>query len=115
MQSRLLGAVLAAMLCLLVTIASATVAQAQTLTTLYSFGAANGDGSNPTAPLILDPSGSLYGTTTAGGSNGFGTVFKLTPPASGAGTWSETLLYTFTGFDGATPYAGLISDASGAL
>jgi uncharacterized repeat protein (TIGR03803 family) len=57
--------------------------------------------------------GNLYGTTFAGGSyvcsGGCGTVFKLTP----SGT--ETVLYRFTGGDGANPTAGLIADASGNL
>src|SRR5262245_58480426 len=62
-------------------------ASAQMLTTLYSFPVYSGDGSNSTAPLILDASGALYGTTSGGGS-GNGTVFKLTPPSSGAVNWS---------------------------
>jgi uncharacterized repeat protein (TIGR03803 family) len=93
---------------------SAGGASAQTLTTLYSFPGNGGDGSNSTAPLILDASGALYGTT-AGGGSGNGTVFKLTPPSSGAANWSEALLYSFGGPDGASPAAGVISDGTGAL
>ena len=33
----------------------------------------------PTAGLIFDPSGNLYGATTDGGTGGGGTVFELTP------------------------------------
>jgi uncharacterized repeat protein (TIGR03803 family) len=47
-----------------------------TETVLYSFGAR---GENPTAALILDGKGNLYGTTFAGGAHGKGTVFKFTP------------------------------------
>jgi len=45
---------------------------------LHSFGGA-GDGYNPSGDLILDGSGNLWGTTQAGGSQGAGTVFEITP------------------------------------
>jgi uncharacterized repeat protein (TIGR03803 family) len=48
-----------------------------TETVVHSFG--NGrDGSNPDAGLIMDASGNLYGTTNAGGTYGYGTVFEVT-------------------------------------
>ena len=52
-----------------------------TLTTLYSFCSQSGcaDGSGPYAPLVQATNGNLYGTTGNGGSNGDGTVFKITP------------------------------------
>src|SRR5690348_4818776 len=52
-----------------------------TLTTLFSFRFTNGypDGANPYAGLTLGPDGNFYGTTSAGGSNGYGTVFQITP------------------------------------
>lgn len=37
------------------------------------------DGSNPVSGLIRGPDGSLYGTTSSGGSLGHGTVFKFVP------------------------------------
>lgn len=49
-------------------------------TVLYSF-AGTPDGSYPYAGLILDKAGNLYGTTTAGGAAGAGTVYKLSLPA----------------------------------
>jgi len=71
------------------------------------------DGQNPTAGLILDSAGNLYGTTEFGGSisgGGYGTVFKIDP------TGVETVLYRFQGIpDGAYPYAGLIRDSVGNL
>lgn len=71
------------------------------------------DGADPSAGLIFDDKGALYGTTAGGGSYGFGTVFKLTPSGSG---YSESILYNFQdGSDGAHPYAGLIFDKKGAL
>jgi uncharacterized repeat protein (TIGR03803 family) len=35
------------------------------------------DGGHPAGSLILDSSGNLYGTTSAGGSGVFGTVFEI--------------------------------------
>jgi len=82
-----------------------------TETVLYSFSLEGGDGFNPYAGLVLDGAGNLYGTTTDGGSDDSGTVFKLDT----AGL--ETVLHSFagTGGDGATPYAGLVFDAAGNL
>lgn len=50
------------------------------LTTLFSFGGA--DGSNPSGALTLAPDGLFYGTTSSGGSTGAnaGTVFRLSAP-----------------------------------
>jgi uncharacterized repeat protein (TIGR03803 family) len=79
---------------------------------LRSFG--NGaDGSAPSAGLIADRSGNLYGTTYQGGANGAGTVFELTL----SGGWSESLLWNFgsSGADGQNSSAGLIMDGSGNL
>jgi uncharacterized repeat protein (TIGR03803 family) len=94
-----------------------------TETTLYSFqGGANDVDLIPTGPLVKDASGALYGTTYYGGGTscqngqGCGTVFKVTPPAAGQTTWTETLLWSFSGgADGGNPDAGLDLDKTGAL
>jgi uncharacterized repeat protein (TIGR03803 family) len=78
-------------------------------------------GEFPAANLIFDGAGNLYGSTFKGGlgqacaaSNyDCGVVFELSP-ASG-GSWTETVLYSFTGNgDGADP-SGLVLDSSGNL
>ena len=69
-------------------------AWAQTGTILYSFTGGK-DGANPKSRLVLDKSGNLYGTTTAGGANGLGEVFELTP--SSRGGWLVKILYSFQG------------------
>jgi len=78
---------------------------------LHSFAGA--DGSTPYASLIFDGSGNLYGTTEVGGAYGYGTVFELVPGTGG--TWTQKVLYSFTGTHGTNPYASLILDASGNL
>ena len=94
-----------------------------TETVLYSFCSQAGctDGNAPAAGLLLDASGNLYGTTSAGGANGGGAVFELAPPAAGQTEWSETVLYSFCSqggkscTDGDGPLADLITDAVGNL
>jgi uncharacterized repeat protein (TIGR03803 family) len=94
-------------------LAGAAPAQA-TESTLFQFS--GNAGSIPMSKLIFDANGALYGTTQSGGTGGFGTVFKLTPPASRTGPWTETVLYGFTGgADGANPSANVVFDAQGAL
>ena len=97
---------------------------AWTKTTLHHFGGGN-DGAIPQAKVTIGNNGSVYGTAFEGGSGGCtdgllnpigcGIVFELKPPGAGAKDWTETILYTFTGPDGAFPQGGVIVDASGAL
>jgi uncharacterized repeat protein (TIGR03803 family) len=81
---------------------------------LHTFLSNGLDGDIPQAGLVFDTAGSLYGTTSAGGPNNFGTVFELTPNAGGS--WTETLLYSWgdTTSDN-EPRAGLILDSTGNL
>jgi uncharacterized repeat protein (TIGR03803 family) len=80
---------------------------------LFSFNGSNGEA--PDGSLIFDKIGNLYGTASAGGSSGFGTVFKLTPGSSG--NWTPTVLHNFNrnGGDGANPEGSLIFDSAGNL
>lgn len=79
---------------------------------LHTFSGGH-DGGNPTG-VIFDASGNLYGAAGAGGANGDGVVFELTPKSDGS--WSEHVLHTFKGTDGAEPnFDSLIFDASGNL
>jgi uncharacterized repeat protein (TIGR03803 family) len=85
-------------------------------TVLYSFAGGSTDGADPQAGLVMDAAGNLYGTTSAGGPAGNGTVFKLAAPQQKNGAWTETVLYSFgTGTDGATPIGGVVLDAAGNL
>jgi uncharacterized repeat protein (TIGR03803 family) len=91
---------------------------------IYSFTGQAGEGANPETGLVLTPKGLLYGTTSAGGSAGYGTVFAMTPAVGG--TWTESVIYSFKGAptlcgtsgqpacDGANPLGGLtLLSASG--
>lgn len=80
------------------------------LVTLYSFCAAGypcADGYEPEAGLVQDGGGNFYGTTSAGGANGDGTVFQITPAGK------LTTLHSFDGTDGSYPEAGLVVATNG--
>jgi uncharacterized repeat protein (TIGR03803 family) len=90
---------------------------------IYNFQGQPEDGLEPWGNLVQDAQGNLYGTTAGGGDQselncggllfGCGTVFKLSPNSDQ--TWTETLLYSFTGgADGDEPI-GLALDAHGNL
>jgi uncharacterized repeat protein (TIGR03803 family) len=80
---------------------------------IHNFGSGT-DGRTPQSSLVFDAAGNLYGTTYAGGSEGLGTVFKISP--NGSGGWTTTVLHNFRGApDGANPYAGLVMDGAGNL
>lgn len=86
-------------------------------TTLYDFcplGLPCSDGTFPSDGLVQAIDGDFYGTTSGGGANAWGTVFKITP--SGA----LTTLYSFCSqgvwpncLDGYDPYAALVQAAKG--
>ena len=81
-------------------------------TVLYSFGVTPGDGAGP-SPLIMDSNGNLYGASTYGGPSDSGAVFEL---VKSSGTYTEKLLYSFTGgADGRNPSGGLLIDTAGNL
>lgn len=81
-----------------------------TLTNLHSFSVGNGyiypsltnnDGANPSCQLLLLGT-NIYGTTPAGGTNGLGTIFRVSTNGS-----SFTVLHHFDNV-GASPKSGLV-------
>jgi uncharacterized repeat protein (TIGR03803 family) len=83
-------------------------AHAATVTIIYQFLGGT-DGAIPLGTLAVARDGTLYGTTLANfaGSPSHGTVFSLKPPTTVGGSWSKSVLYTFTGgADGNSPVAG---------
>jgi uncharacterized repeat protein (TIGR03803 family) len=72
------------------------------------------DGATGSAGRMVLRGGHLYGAATAGGANGKGTAFELTPTPSGE--WDFKTIYSFKGQpDAGFPYGGLTFDASGNL
>ena len=97
---------------MLVWMATALLASAQTLTTVHSFSFDDG-----AIPQFVSPAqgrdGNIYGTTPDGGSStgcglGCGTTFKVTPQ----GTLTS---FSFDGTDGAIADAGLVLGRDGRL
>jgi uncharacterized repeat protein (TIGR03803 family) len=78
------------------------------VTTVASFTA--NSGTYPTADLVMDSAGNLYGTTPVGGVNGLGTVFKLA-----AGSSTITTLAPFTSAANDLASVKLVIDPSGNL
>jgi len=96
--------ILGASLLLAMLASGGTACAKSTETVLHRFKGGN-DGGTPTAGLILDKKGNLYGTTS-----GPGTVFRIAPDGK------ETVLHVFQGgHDGGSPQAGLLADAKGNL
>ena len=86
-------------------------------TNLHSFTATSGslltnsDGATPVASLILSGN-TLYGTASAGGTNGCGTVFAINTNGTGftvLHTFAATTVpYPYTNSGGANPHGGLL-------
>jgi uncharacterized repeat protein (TIGR03803 family) len=85
-----------------------------TLRVLYAFPFT--DGEEPHAGLTPDTAGNLYGSTYYGGRDNVGSIYKLSPTASG---WNESLIYSFPQGPNTTYYtnspSGLTFDAKGNL
>lgn len=103
---------------LLLAIALPTDASAQAqYKVLYSF--AGGSGLNPGSPnnLTFDSAGNLFGTVKFGGNatctSGCGLIYELSPQPGG--TWVPTVLYNFSGPDGAYPNSALVLGSDGSL
>jgi hypothetical protein len=74
------------------------------------------DGATPGAGVIFGKDGNLYGAVSSGGNQGYGGIFELTKPAGKSRSWTENVLYLFTGgTDGYSPMAGVIFGAHGDL
>jgi len=82
---------------------------------LYSFpGSYSGpDGNLPAGSLAIDQSGNLYGVAQAGGANGLGAVYELSP--LGDGTYTEKIIFSFNGTNGQLPNSTPVFDSAGNL
>ncbi len=90
---------------------------AWTETILHDFGVHPGDGYLFSSGLVIGPHGALFGTTRgdAGRSPKGGTVFRLNPPATPGGAWTETILHSFAGPPGDGSYPNGVIAMNGAL
>lgn len=93
-------------------IAKTSSGYANASTTLVSFNGA--DGARPTAALVFDSDGNLFGTAELGGANKVGVVFEIAKTAGGYAN-TPTTLASFNGANGADPVAALIIAANGNL
>jgi hypothetical protein len=90
--------------------------------TLYAFSDQDHGLTQPEYGVTLGKDGALYGTAIIGGkttdnAEGKGGIFKLTPPPSGDGPWTETTLHVFREDtnDGEMPRTGLLIDDADTL
>jgi uncharacterized repeat protein (TIGR03803 family) len=85
----------------------------RTFNLLYSFAGNSNDLCGPQAPLTLDTTGNLYGTTQCSGAHGLGSIFELTNTGNG---WTYTALHDFAGgTDGDYPLSNVTIDTDGSL
>jgi len=84
-----------------------------THTVLFNF-TGGADGSEPYKGVTLDAAGNLYGTAVTGGSGpcegGCGVVYTL---ASNGGTWTQSVIHSFSGADGQGPGSAVTLDDHG--
>ena len=79
---------------------------------LHTFSETNGDGYLPDGGLLQDKDGTLYGTTSSGGTFDGGTVFKLNPDGSG---YAIVHHFNPTNSDGSWPKGDLLAAPGGIL
>ncbi len=87
---------------------------------LFQFDGASGYA--PGAGVIVNQHGTIFGTTSIGGTGpctggaGCGTVYALAPPPQGSSAWAFSKLYDFRGGrDGSSPYAQLTLGPAGSV
>lgn len=109
---------MAALIALLLVPHSAVAAYHEIVLATFCGGTGCTEGNGAGAGLFRDAQGNLYGTAAGGGTAGGGTVYELSPNATGTGYTLKTL-YNFCSLadcaDGETPLASLIMDDAGRL
>jgi uncharacterized repeat protein (TIGR03803 family) len=89
---------------------------AWTETILHDFGTPGDQAISPYTDLLLGSNGTLFGTTRASKTTGYGTVYEVVPPTGGGTAWTEKVILNLPGGNrGDYPLSGVTTDASGAL
>ncbi len=83
-------------------------ASTRTVTIIHAFDVA--DGSTPYAGLAQDGQGNFYGTTSAGGANNLGTIYKIA-----AGTLAFSKIADLSDTSGGAPFSPLLVGRDGLL
>jgi uncharacterized repeat protein (TIGR03803 family) len=88
--------------------------------TKHTFNTTDAAGDYPIGDLAgrsTPAGGYMYGVTAAGGVGGYGTVYQLKEcqTCSWSDVWNISVLHSFSGLDGASPWAGVVLDAAGNL
>jgi uncharacterized repeat protein (TIGR03803 family) len=91
------------------------ISSAGALTTLWQFGSGPSDGASPWGGLIQGSDGYFYGTTSGGGTNSAGTVFRISSAGALTTRWQFCSIRDQNGncLDGASPRAGLVQGSDG--
>ncbi len=80
-----------------------------TKTVIHTFPASSADGTNPSGEITFDSSGNIFSTASGGGASHYGIAYELAN-----GSWTETVLHTFTGgSDGGYPGGTLVAGGNG--
>jgi uncharacterized repeat protein (TIGR03803 family) len=99
-----------------VTICRTAACQPWRVNVLYRFTGYPSDGARPGyGDLTWDQQGNIYGTTTAGGSKEYGVVYEMMAPIPPSKSWTEKVIWNFTGPDGEYPQNAVIFDSKGNL
>jgi uncharacterized repeat protein (TIGR03803 family) len=82
-------------------------------TNLYSFPGYSHDGYSPIGALVQGSDGNFYGTTGSGGTNSYGTVFRISPSGSYTNLHSFAGGYYYGNNEGRNPQAPLVQGSDG--
>jgi len=81
---------------------------------IYNFGTSGANDGTVPNYVVFGAGGALYGTTSFGGALETGTFYKLTPPATSGGAWTEKILFSFPNNLG-IPSGGLTAGGNGSF
>jgi hypothetical protein len=84
---------------------------------LYTFPSGGSDGCFPTGGPVMGAAGAVYGLTSTGGQNDYGTMYELQPPALQGGAWTESVAYSFDapGLEIGMPASPLVDGPEGSF